>query len=853
MLSTRVNCDKEGPMQIKRLFLSLIVGLGLIPVLVGLLVAVGAGIGVPGVAHAVGFRYVAPAGSDDGNDCRTRDKPCASVQHAVDVAAPGDEIRVAAGTYTDLHNIIVSGKTVTQVVYISRPVVIRGGYSRDFSTWDPSSYFTVLDAGSRGRVIFITGDISATVEWLHIKGGEAAGMTIAHPYDAGGGVCVISAAATIRNNRVFSNSATDGGGLFLHSSTAAIISGNTVISNSARRAGGGLFMVLSAPTLNSNVIGDNEAISNGGGLFLLSSMAGLSGNTIFTNTAEQGGGLFMRLSTATLDGNAIVSNTADTFGGGLRLAEHSVATLNGDRLVANRAITGGGVLLAGSCTATFTNTLIADNWLSANTGRGAGLLVADSSARLLHASIARNRGGDGSGVYVTVQPGKTRYSTVALTNSILVSHTVDISVTGGNTVTVNGVLGAPLTISRAATAAVTVCNAHVGDPAFVNPDAGDYHIGPTSAARDAGEAEGGIPLDWEGEVRPVGRGYDLGFDEFLAVLSLAKQASPDPVEAGELLTYTVRITNPSHIGLHATLTDTLPVDVTPSRVLIWRPVTIAAGGAWTAEVGVRVNQGARGVLTNVVEAVSDEGAAGVYTETSFALRSSLAVTKEASPRVANVGETIRYNYRLANVGDVSLNGLSVGDSLLGVISPATTVLAPGQANTGTVAYVVRQGDLPGPLVNIMTVTGTSPMGNPVTATDTTSVTLTSHPAIRVAKDANPSAARVGETITYLYAITNTGDVTLTDIAAGDDRLGSIRLGADSLLPAEVATGSATYTLVKGDRPGPIINTVTVTGTSPTGLVTASVSESVKVIPRPCWSAAGAVLAVVLISYGLKRG
>jgi uncharacterized repeat protein (TIGR01451 family) len=737
--------EKEGPVQIKRLFLSLIVGLGLIPALVGLLVAIGAGIGVPGVAHAVGFRYVAPAGDDEGNDCRAPTKPCASVQHAVDKAAPGDQIRVAEGTYTDLHNIIVSGRTVAQVVYITRPVVIRGGYSRDFGTWDPSRHVTVLDARGGGRVIFVTGNISATLEGLHIQGGNAASMAYAHPSDAGGGVCIISAAVTIRNNRVFSNSATDGGGLFLLSSSASL-SGNTVISNSARRAGGGLFVILSAPMLNGNLIGDNQGGTMGGGLFLLSSVARLSGNTILSNTAGQGGGLFTRLSTATLEGNVIISNTANTFGGGLRLAERSVATLSGERIAANRAITGGGVLLAGSCTATLTNTLIADNRLSAIAGRGAGLLVADSSARLLHASIARNRGGDGSGVYVTRY---TESSTVALTNSLLTSHTLGINVTGGNRLTVNGILwyATPLTVSQAATADVTVSNQHNGDPAFINPDAGDYHIGPTSAARDAIEADSGIPLDWEGEVRPVGPGYDLGADEFLAALSLAKQASPEPVHAGERLTYTLRITNASHIGLHATLTDTLPADVTPSGVLTWRPVTIPAGGAWTAEVVVRVNQGARGALTNVVEAASDEGAAGVYTQTSIALRPSLAV----------------------------------------------------------------------------------------------------------AKDANVGAARVGESITFLYTITNTGDVTLTDMAATDDRLGTIRLGSTKLAPGQVTTGSATYTLVEADRPGPISNTVMVTGTSPTGLVNASASESVEVIPRPCWPAAGAVLAAVLVSYGLKRG
>jgi hypothetical protein len=86
---------------------------------------------------AAGIFYVAPGGVCGGGvpNCY------ASLQAAVDAAAPGDEIRAAAGTYTDLsvrprQDITTTG-FVTRTLYLSKTVTVRGGYSSDFSAWNP--------------------------------------------------------------------------------------------------------------------------------------------------------------------------------------------------------------------------------------------------------------------------------------------------------------------------------------------------------------------------------------------------------------------------------------------------------------------------------------------------------------------------------------------------------------------------------------------------------------------------------------------------------------------------------------------------------------------------------------------
>jgi hypothetical protein len=49
------------------------------------------------------------------------------------------------------------------------------------------------------------------------------------------------------------------------------------------------------------------------------------------------------------------------------------------------------------------------------------------------------------------------------------------------------------------------------DPRFVNPLARDYHLQPSSPARDA--VDTGPATDFEGDPRPRGARFDLGADE----------------------------------------------------------------------------------------------------------------------------------------------------------------------------------------------------------------------------------------------------------------------------------------------------------------------------------------------------
>jgi hypothetical protein len=149
-----------------------------------------------------------------------------------------------------------------------------------------------------------------------------------------------------------------------------------------------------------------------------------------------------------------------------------------------------------------TNNVVADNQV---TDRGSGLYIEEnSSLHLVHNTFARNSGGDGSGVHITTA------STVVLTNTILVSHTVGITVAAGSAATLESTLWFANGADSGGTGTINTTHDYTGDPAFA---ADGYHLRDSSAALDRG-VDAGVTTDIDGEARPQGAGYDIGADEW---------------------------------------------------------------------------------------------------------------------------------------------------------------------------------------------------------------------------------------------------------------------------------------------------------------------------------------------------
>ena len=186
---------------------------------------------------------------------------------------------------------------------------------------------------------------------------------------------------------------------------------------------------------------------------------------------------------------------------------------------------GGGLLIAASSYFTLTNNLVAGNHATTEGDRAiARGRVYKPHVRPVFATLPS----------LTTMAAAARghlhgaNTSLAFTNTIIYGHqTAGITVTAGSTVTLDATLWANGTDWAGAGQIVTGTINVWGDPDFVNSEAGDYHIGPDSAAINAG-VDAGVTTDIDGESRPSGFAPDLGADEFLLNRSPVMPHSPNP-------------------------------------------------------------------------------------------------------------------------------------------------------------------------------------------------------------------------------------------------------------------------------------------------------------------------------------
>jgi uncharacterized repeat protein (TIGR01451 family) len=206
--------------------------------------------------------------------------------------------------------------------------------------------------------------------------------------------------------------------------------------------------------------------------------------------------------------------------------------------------------------------------------------------------------------------------------------------------------------------------------------------------------------------------------------------------------------------------------------------------------------------------------------------------QKGGPDVAHVGDTITYTFDVSLTTPEPLFDVTVTDPNCNEGAPVyvsgddgDNVLEPGETWSYTCTHLVTETD-PDPLPNTATVEGTADDGRTTTDQDSHEVDLI-HPAIEIVKTVDPVSGEPGDTVTYTYVVTNTGDTTLFDISVDDDVIGHIGDIAE-LAPGESVTLTKDWVLPAS--PAIVTNVGTATGTDVLGkTVTANDDASVTIV------------------------
>ncbi|WP_417077606.1 collagen-binding domain-containing protein [Micromonospora profundi] len=247
---------------------------------------------------------------------------------------------------------------------------------------------------------------------------------------------------------------------------------------------------------------------------------------------------------------------------------------------------------------------------------------------------------------------------------------------------------------------------------------------------------------------------------------------------------------------------------------------------------------------------------------------AIAIDKSVTPTVVSAaGDVVTYRFVVSNTGTTTLNSVTIeetafsGTGTRGTITCGTppvangsVTLAPGESVTCTSRYTVTAADVEaGRITNTAVAVGTPPTtpgqeppGPVRSEPDSSEVTARPGAAgITVVKSSTTHViTRPGQEVPFQFVVTNTGQVTLTDVTVTDTptppassaNLGPITCGPDrtpngsvTLAAGAVVTCTATYTVSKADiRNGSVRNTATATGTPPQGPAPVSPESTISI-------------------------
>ncbi|SDS45678.1 conserved repeat domain-containing protein [Paenibacillaceae bacterium GAS479] len=307
-----------------------------------------------------------------------------------------------------------------------------------------------------------------------------------------------------------------------------------------------------------------------------------------------------------------------------------------------------------------------------------------------------------------------------------------------------------------------------------------------------------------------------------AEIFLEKSADVSTAVPGDIVQYTFTITNIGNLPLTG-------IVLTDSDIGVSIPISsLDVGMSVQPTVDFMIPFGTpAGTFTNNASVTSDQGAeASSSTGVMISPSASLIFMKTASETQASPGDAISYTFSFLNSGNITLTDVFLTDPTLGIAQSIETLL-PGMSFGIEFLdeFTIPAGTLPGTQFT-NTATVTTDQLAPIQSSAT--VTVQAAPSISLEKSVSPTTAFNGDTVTYTFIVTNTGNVPLTGIMLMDPTLG-ISLNIPDLDPGDSNTGMIPF-VVPMDALVSIMNTATVTGDASGTIVQAQGTATLTVNP-----------------------
>ena len=300
-----------------------------------------------------------------------------------------------------------------------------------------------------------------------------------------------------------------------------------------------------------------------------------------------------------------------------------------------------------------------------------------------------------------------------------------------------------------------------------------------------------------------------------------------PVVPGGLITYTGTVRNSGTI----TLNNVRVVNNQPApNTVVFTVATLAAGATANFTASFATPLDACAVSSTVIGSGADSCSGVVVSNTASATCTlitapRIVVSQNCPVAPASGGGLLTYSGTVSNAGNVTLTNVVVTNDRTGATPVFTAAtLAPGATANFTGSYTVPTSSGCS-VTSTVTARGTDKCtGSNVTATATATCQVATAPAIEVTLTCPLIAPPLGGLLTYSGTVSNSGNVTLSNVVVLNNRTGATPIfTAASLAPGQIANFTGSYTVPPNCCT--VSSTVTASGRDCNGIVATDTASS----------------------------